>query len=71
MRQQFVPGDSSAARVHGGLVAQALAVLKKYSDEEIDFVVRLVAKRRGHPALGLMTPEKMLASFGELTEKLS
>jgi hypothetical protein len=53
-----------------GLIAQALAVLKKYVDEEIDYVCRSVAKKRGHPALSGMTTEKMLDAFGSLVEKL-
>jgi hypothetical protein len=44
-----------------GLVQDALGVLAKFTDEEINRVVNFIAKNRGHPML--TTTEKLLPQF--------
>ena len=51
-----------------GLVQDALGVLGRFSDEEIDQVCRFVASRRNHPLL--TTAEKLLPRFGEMVRLL-
>lgn len=53
-----------------GLIADALEVLRKYSEEEVDLVLRTVVKHRNHPALGGMSAEKLLPKFGEIVGRL-
>jgi hypothetical protein len=53
-----------------GLIQSALAVLKRFTDEEIDHVCRTVALRRNHPALNGLTAEKLLPMFGDVARKL-
>jgi len=53
-----------------GLIQSARTVLKKYTDEEIDQVCRIVAMHRNHPALNGITTERLLPVFGEMIRKL-
>jgi hypothetical protein len=51
-----------------GLVQDALRVLAKFSDEEINRVCTFVANRRNHPLL--TTTEKLLPQFGDIVRLL-
>lgn len=51
-----------------GLVQDALRVLARFSDEEIDRVVRFVASKRNHALLS--TTEKLLPKFAEIVPLL-
>jgi hypothetical protein len=53
-----------------GLISSALRVLRKHTDEEIDYVCRTVAKHRYHPVLSGVVTEKLLDQFGEMVAKL-
>lgn len=53
-----------------GLIQEARAVLKRFSDEEIDLVCRTVALHRNHPSLNGVTTEKLLPIFPDIMKKL-
>lgn len=53
-----------------GLIQNAVGVLRKFSDEEIDFVCEKVARNRAHPVLVGMTTEKLLPIFGDLVGRM-
>jgi hypothetical protein len=50
-----------------GLIQDALAVTRHYTDEEIDHVLRTIAKNRSRPVLIGMSTEKLLPRFAEYT----
>ncbi|HVM51251.1 MAG TPA: hypothetical protein VMU04_24690 [Candidatus Acidoferrum sp.] len=59
----------NARPTHGyseGLVQDALKVLRRFTDEEINRVCNFVASRRNHPML--TTTEKLLPQFGEIVQ---
>jgi hypothetical protein len=53
-----------------GLIASALRVLQRFTDEEVNQVCLAVARPRNHPALNGVTTEKMLPMFGEMVGRL-
>jgi hypothetical protein len=53
-----------------GLIQDALRVLKRFTDEEIDFVCNKVALHRNHPALNGFTTEKLLPVFTDIVQKM-
>jgi hypothetical protein len=53
-----------------GLIQEARAVLKRFTDEEIDLVCRTVALHRNHPSLNGVTTERLLPMFAEVAKKL-
>jgi hypothetical protein len=53
-----------------GLIQSALAILQRFTDEEIDCVCRTVALHRHHPALSGLNTEKLLPMFSGIVAKL-
>ena len=53
-----------------GLIQDARAVLKRFTDEQIDFVCNQVALHRNHPALNGLTAEKLLPMFGDIVQRM-
>lgn len=53
-----------------GLIQDALRVLGRFTDEEIDAMCRTVALKRTHPALNGMNAEKLLPGFAEVAGRL-
>lgn len=54
-----------------GLIQQARAVLKRYTDDEINVVCNNVAQKRGHPALNGVVTEKLFPIFGDISFQLN
>lgn len=52
------------------LVANALPVIRRYTDAEIQQVCLYIARQRGHPALTGMTTETLLTKFDGLVGEL-
>jgi hypothetical protein len=53
-----------------GLIQEALRVLKRFTDEDIDYVCNRVALRRNHPALNGVTTEKLLPMFDAIVQRM-
>ena len=53
-----------------GLIQEALKVLARYADEEIDMVVNRLSFHRDHPRLNGMTTEKLLPQFGDMVRSV-
>ena len=53
-----------------GLIQDALKVVKRYADEQIDYICRTVALHRDHAALRGMLTEKLLGIFPDIVPKL-
>jgi hypothetical protein len=54
-----------------GLIQQALGVLRRFTDEEINAVLTTVAGNRQHPALNGVVTERLLPLFGEMAGRLN
>lgn len=63
-------GDRPSYSWTSALVHNALAVVQKHSDAEIDVLMQTIALKRGHPVLEGMTTEKLLAELSGTLEKL-
>lgn len=53
-----------------GLIQDARAVLRRFADEQIDYVCTRVALHRNHPALNGLTTEKLLPMFGDIAQRM-
>ena len=64
-------GERPPALFTEALIQDALRVVRKLTEDEIDCVLRRVAYCRNHPILNCMTAEKLLPQFRDIMGKLS